>query len=89
VFAVNSHDMDIGVHSPGVKRQEHEPDHSSPAAAEARPGGAKPPFPLMSSWHSASLIMHRNNFLSNLSSYKSAIRGQFHVYSLFVIRGII
>jgi hypothetical protein len=37
----------------GVKRPGREPDHSPPSSAEVKNGGAIPPFPHMSLWHSA------------------------------------
>jgi hypothetical protein len=45
-----------------VKRQGREAGHSFPSSAEVKNGGATPPLPQMSSWHSACLIKHRNNF---------------------------
>jgi hypothetical protein len=36
-----------------VKRQGRESDHSPPSSAEVKKGGAIPPLPHMSSWHSA------------------------------------
>jgi hypothetical protein len=51
-----------GAISPGVKRPGREADHSSPSSAEVKNGGAIPPLPPMSSWHSAKLIKHRENF---------------------------
>jgi hypothetical protein len=39
--------------STGVKRLGREADHSPPFCAEVKNGGAIPPFPHMSSWHSA------------------------------------
>jgi hypothetical protein len=44
------------------KAQAREVGHSPPSSAEVKKGGAKPPFPHMSSWHSASLIKHRDKF---------------------------
>jgi hypothetical protein len=37
----------------GVKRLGREADHLNPSSAEVKNGGAIPPFPHMSSWHSA------------------------------------
>jgi hypothetical protein len=51
-----------GLFSPGVKRPGREAAHSPPSRAEVRNGGAIPPLPYMSSWHSASLIKHRDNY---------------------------
>jgi hypothetical protein len=42
-----------GALSPGVKRPGREADHSPPSSAEVKNGGAIPPLPNMSSWHSA------------------------------------
>jgi hypothetical protein len=42
-----------GFLSPGVKWPGREADHSSPSSAEAKNGGAIPPLPHTSSWHSA------------------------------------
>jgi hypothetical protein len=42
-----------GALSPGVKRQGREADRSPPSSAEVKKGGATPPLPNMSSWHSA------------------------------------
>jgi hypothetical protein len=39
--------------SPGVKRLGREADHSPPPSGEIKKGGAIPPLPHMSSWHSA------------------------------------
>jgi hypothetical protein len=38
---------------PGIKRQGREADRSPPSSAEVNNGGAIPPLPHMSSWHSA------------------------------------
>jgi hypothetical protein len=46
----------------GVRQLMHEADHSPPSNAEAKNGGAIPPLPHVSSWHSIQLIKHRNNF---------------------------
>jgi hypothetical protein len=51
-----------GAISQGVNRQGHEADHSPPSSAEVKKGGAIPPLPHMSSWHSTELIKHRNTF---------------------------
>jgi hypothetical protein len=37
-------------------------DHSPPASAEVKKGEAIHQLPHMSSWHSAKLIKHRDNF---------------------------
>jgi hypothetical protein len=42
-----------GVLSPGDKLSDRETLHSHPSSAEAKNGGAIPPLPHMSSWHSA------------------------------------
>jgi hypothetical protein len=42
--------MDTGVVLLGVKRQEHEADHSSPSVTEDKNGGAIFPLPLASLW---------------------------------------
>jgi hypothetical protein len=36
----------------GIKRPGREADHSPPSSAEVKNGGALPPLPHMSSWHS-------------------------------------
>jgi hypothetical protein len=41
-----------GALSLGVKRVKSEADHSPPSSAEVKNGGAIPPLPRMSSWHS-------------------------------------
>jgi hypothetical protein len=51
-----------GVLSPRVKQQGHEADHSPLSSAEVRNGGAIPPLTCMSSWRSAYLLRHRDNF---------------------------
>jgi hypothetical protein len=51
-----------GALSPRLKRPGREADHSPPSSAEVKNGGAIPPLPYMSSWHSAELIKHRDNF---------------------------
>jgi hypothetical protein len=43
----------LGALSPRVNRQGREADHSPPTSAEFKNGGAIPPLPYMSSWHSA------------------------------------
>jgi hypothetical protein len=48
--------------SPGVKRPGRETDRSLPSSAEVKNGGTIPPLPDTSSWHSTSLIKHRDNF---------------------------
>jgi hypothetical protein len=48
--------------SPGVKRLGREADHSPPSSAEVKNGIAIPPLPHASSWHTAKLIKHRDNF---------------------------
>jgi hypothetical protein len=42
-----------GAHSPGVKRQVRETDHSPPPSTEVKNGGARPSLPHTSSWHVA------------------------------------
>jgi hypothetical protein len=42
--------MGTGGSFPGVKRQEHEAEHSSPSSVEVKTGGAVPPIPHMSPW---------------------------------------
>jgi hypothetical protein len=42
-----------GALCPGVKRLGCEPDKSPPSSTEVKKGGAIPPFPHISSWHSA------------------------------------
>jgi hypothetical protein len=37
----------------GVKRPGHVGHHTPPSSAEVNKGGAIPPFPHISSWHSA------------------------------------
>jgi hypothetical protein len=41
-----------GMLSPEVKHQRHDADHSPPPSAKVKKGGAIPPLPCMSSWHS-------------------------------------
>jgi hypothetical protein len=43
----------LGTFSPGVKRPKRESDHYPPCGPEIKNGGAVPPLPNMSSWHSA------------------------------------
>jgi hypothetical protein len=57
----------LGAISPRVKRLRREADHSPPSSAEVKKGGAIPPLPHMSSWHSDSLINHRDNFISGFT----------------------
>jgi hypothetical protein len=52
----------LGALSLGVKQQGHDAGHSPPSSVEVKKGGAIPPLPHMSSWHSALLIKHRDNF---------------------------
>jgi hypothetical protein len=47
-----SYPMGTGGSSPGTKRQGREAGHS-PSSSEVKNGGAIPPLPHMSSWHSA------------------------------------
>jgi hypothetical protein len=51
----------VSVLPPGVKRQGHEADHSSPSSAEVKNGGAIPPLPHMSSLYFVSFIKQRDN----------------------------
>jgi hypothetical protein len=53
---------ELGALSPGVKWPAREADQSPPCSAELKKGGAIPPLPRMSSWHSTYLIKHRHNF---------------------------
>jgi hypothetical protein len=46
---------------PGIKRPGREADHSPPSSAGVKNGGAIPPLPHASSWHSAQLIKRRDN----------------------------
>jgi hypothetical protein len=48
--------------SPGLKRPGREADHLPAPSAEVKNGGAVPPVLHISSWHSAKLINHRDNF---------------------------
>jgi hypothetical protein len=49
----------LGALSPGVKHQGREADHSPPSCTEVKNGGAIPPLPCMSSWHSKSYPCNR------------------------------
>jgi hypothetical protein len=51
-----------GVLSSGVKRQGREAAYSHPSSAGVKSGGAIPPLHHTSSWRSAQLIKHRDNF---------------------------
>jgi hypothetical protein len=42
-----------GALSPGIERQGREAHHSPPSKTKVKKGGAIPPFPHTSSWHSA------------------------------------
>jgi hypothetical protein len=46
----------------GERRQGREAEHSAPYSAEVKNGRAIPQLPLRSSWRSAKLIKHRDNF---------------------------
>jgi hypothetical protein len=48
--------------SPEVKRPEVKADHSPQSSAEVKNGGVILSLPYISSWHSAYLIKHRDNF---------------------------
>jgi hypothetical protein len=48
-----SYPMGTGALSPGIKRSGREADHSPPSSSKVKNGGAIPPLPHMSSWHSA------------------------------------
>lgn len=47
------HPMGTADSFPSVKHQGCQADHSPPPSAEAKKGGAIPPLPHVSSWHSA------------------------------------
>jgi hypothetical protein len=47
---------------PGFKWLGRGADYSPPSSAEVKNGGALPPLPHMSSWHSTYLIKHRDQF---------------------------
>jgi hypothetical protein len=53
----------MGAISPGVKHFGCKADHSPLSSAKVKIGGAVPPFAHISSWYSAQLIKHRENFL--------------------------
>jgi hypothetical protein len=57
-----SYPMGTGDSFPGDKAAGHEADHSPPSSVEFKNGGAMPPLPHTSSWHSAWSIKHRDNF---------------------------
>jgi hypothetical protein len=61
-----------GAISPGVKRPRREVDYSPPSNAEVKNGGAIPPLPRMSSWHSVLLIKHRDKLFSDVFWKKSS-----------------
>jgi hypothetical protein len=48
-----AYSMSTGRTFPGDKAQGREADHSPPSSVEVKNGGAIPPFPHMSLWHSA------------------------------------
>jgi hypothetical protein len=48
--------------SQGVKRPGREANHTSPFSSELKNIGGIHPLPHTSSWHSAQLIKHRDNF---------------------------
>jgi hypothetical protein len=51
-----------GALSPGVKRSGSEADHPTPSSVEIKNSGAIPPFFHTSSWPSANVITHKDNF---------------------------
>jgi hypothetical protein len=64
--------MDTGSLSPEVKRSGRETDNSPPSNAEVKYGGAIPPLLHASSWRSALLFKHKDNFTLHLP-YSSVI----------------
>jgi hypothetical protein len=46
--------------APGLKRSEHQSDHSPPSSAEFKNGRIIPPLPYTSSWRVAKLIEERD-----------------------------
>jgi hypothetical protein len=53
--------MGTGSDFDGIKRPGHKADHPTPCS-EVKNGGAICPLPHTSSWHSAWLVKHRENF---------------------------
>jgi hypothetical protein len=58
----DSYPMGTGGSSLGVKRSAREVEQSPPSSGEFKKGGAISALPHMSSWYSAHLIKHRDNF---------------------------
>jgi hypothetical protein len=54
--------MDSGLSFPGGKATGREANHSPPSSVDVKNYVAIPPLPHVSSWCSASLIKHRDNF---------------------------
>jgi hypothetical protein len=61
-----------GALSPRVKRPGREADHSPPSSAEVKNGGDILSLPHTSSWRSAELIKHRDNFILQVSPFASS-----------------
>jgi hypothetical protein len=59
----------------GINRPGREADHLPPSCAEVKNGGAIPPLPHISSWHSAWLIKYRDNFTLYLYLFTVCISG--------------
>jgi hypothetical protein len=51
-----------GALSPGIKRKGREADHSPPTTADVKKNEFIYPLPHTSSWRSAQLVKHRDNF---------------------------
>jgi hypothetical protein len=60
-----SYTMDIGGLSPGVKRPVCEADHSTPTSLEVKKNLCVYIHSHTVSWHSTSLVKHRDNFTSH------------------------
>jgi hypothetical protein len=63
-------------------------DHSPPSSAEVKKGGTIPPFPHMSSWHSAELIKHRDEFaelIKHRDEFTFFALAEFPIFSVVLV----
>jgi hypothetical protein len=86
-FHPASSPIGTGVSVPGGKTAWGEADHSHPPSAEVKNGGTMNPLPRMSSWLSAQLITHRDNFTFCLLLKRKKISRLLYKYILVKISG--
>jgi hypothetical protein len=75
----------LGALSPGLKKPGREADHLPPTRVEVKQHGSIHPLPHTSSWSSAKLVKHRDNFAFTLVYKRRNLVFSYHPFSTDVL----